>query len=128
MRQHKEGRGCSSPGPLARGLRSLGDYSCSPCRRGTSISLARWAVLWLFSRISLKNSRPPDRPPARRPERGALERFDVRVIVLVLWLSRRFRHLVPFFWLAANDLQFGAMLPRWGGLNERIARISTAAM
>jgi hypothetical protein len=33
-----------------------------------------------------------------------------------------------FFWLAANDLQLGAILLRWGGLNERIARRSIAAM
>ena len=80
-------------------------------------------TLWLFSRIALKNSRAPAGVLS-----VALERFDVQVIVLVLWLSRRLRHLVPFFWLAAYDLQFGAMLPRWGELNERIARISTAAI
>src|SRR5919112_1352117 len=120
MRRYKEGRGCS-PAPLARGLRPLGDYSCSLCRRGTSVSLARRAALRLFSRILLNNSRAPDRPPAQRLERRALEHFDVQVIVLVLWLSRRFRHLVPFLRLAAYELQFRAMLPRWGGLNERIA-------
>src|SRR5215203_6375715 len=31
-------------------------YSCSPWKRGTSISLARWAARRLFSRIPLKNS------------------------------------------------------------------------
>ena len=34
------------PGP-ARRCRTL--YSCSPCRRGTSISLAPWAAVGLFS-------------------------------------------------------------------------------
>src|SRR5215207_3262178 len=33
---------------LLRLFRSTRGYSCSLCRRGTSISLARWAALWLF--------------------------------------------------------------------------------
>src|SRR5918995_625776 len=52
-------RGASRLGPrlpLLRLFRSTGGYSCSLCRRGTSISLALWAALWLFSRIPLKNS------------------------------------------------------------------------
>ena len=31
-------------------------YSCSPCKRGTSISLALWAASKLFSSTALKNS------------------------------------------------------------------------
>src|SRR5919112_2102117 len=52
-------RGASRLGPrlaLLHLFRSTGGYSCSLCSRGTSISLALWAALWLFSRIPLKNS------------------------------------------------------------------------
>src|SRR5918994_2034596 len=52
-------RGASRLGPrlaLQRLFHSTGGYSCSLCSRGTSISLARWAALWLFSMTALKNS------------------------------------------------------------------------
>ena len=103
----REGPGPGGPGPLLWAW--PGAYSCSFWSRATSISLALWAAVRLFSRMPPKKSTSSWSPSCSASLDVGLQGLDVvgrmvehgdEVVVLVLGLPGLFGHLPSRGWVA----------------------------